>query len=243
MTKVSGAIIAIPILYVFMNKMLLLYKEDKTKFLKLLLVIVLFGIISLPIGLWHPIRNKVLFDQPLGGVLIPGSFQYIGDYSEIQRFFTLSIKETFKEIYCQIPGDYNVMANIIKTSIFGEFSYVDMTASFATLFKMVNTIVIIFTIIAIFMELGKPTKSKEKILLINTCLIFYFVLMLSYIYFNIQYPYSYTMNFRYIVPTVFIGALILLNRIENIKSETVKQIVENTIVIFCMLSIVMFFYI
>lgn len=223
--------------------MLEIYKTNTKDIFKILGYIFLFGIVSLPIGLWHPIRNYIMFNQPLGGVLIPGSSLYIGDFSILQRFIIPSLKETFGQLYCVIPGHHNVIATLIKTSILGEFTYLNLPSAFVTLFKMVNIIIILFTLVATFIEIIKPKKLKEKPLLIHICLIFYFVLIASYIYFNINYPYSCTMNFRYIIPAVFIGALMLFDIINDINKENIESIVVLTSIIFCNLSICMFFLI
>ncbi len=184
-----------------------------------------------------------MFNQPLGGVLIPGQSLYTGDFSVFERFIIPSLEETFGQLYCVIPGHHNVIATLIKTSILGEFTYINLPTVFVTFFKMVNIIIILFTLIATFIEIIKPKKLKEKPLLIRICLIFYFVLIASYIYFNINYPYSCTMNFRYIIPTIFIGTLMLLDIVNDIKKENIESIVVLISIIFCNFSIGMFFMI
>ena len=96
MTKVSGAIMAVPIMYTFIRKIVETYKTEKDKLLRLFGKFLLFGVISLPLGLWHPIRNLVLFSQPIGGVLLPAEGLYVGQYSVFQRFLTISFKENFE---------------------------------------------------------------------------------------------------------------------------------------------------
>ena len=103
MTKVSGAIMAVPIMYTFIRKIFEIHKTEKDKLLRLFGKILLFGVISLPLGLWHPIRNLVLFSQPIGGVLLPADGLYVGQYSLFERFLTISFKEMFGYTYCVIP--------------------------------------------------------------------------------------------------------------------------------------------
>lgn len=243
MAKVSGAVTAIPILYVFFIKILETYKTSKKDILKIYGYIAIFAIISLPIGLWHPIRNYIMFNQPLGGILIPGQALYTGNFSILQRFIIPSFEETFKQLYCVIAGHHNVIATLIKTSILGEFTYLNLPGSYVTFFKMVNIIIILFTLISTFLEIVNIKKLKKKPLLIRICLIFYFALIASYIYFNIKYPYSCTMNFRYIMPSVFIGTLMLFDIINDINNENIEGFAIIMSILFCNLSIGMFFLI
>ena len=117
MTKISGALIALPIIYVFLFK---LYKEmkkskEKNKVLKKYLNrFILFGLISLPIGLWFGMRNFILFQQKLLYVPKPGDKLFVGDYRKIQRFLPYS-KEIFS-LYCSPWEDYNIPIYLLKSS-------------------------------------------------------------------------------------------------------------------------------
>lgn len=240
MSKVSGAIMAIPILFIFIKKIIEVYKNNKKDLMKLFGLFVVFGIISLPIGLWHPIRNKILFNQPIGGVLIPSQSLYVGNYSWIQRFISISFNE-LKATFCTIPGDHNIPAFIIKTSVLGEFSYANI-GYLADIIKSLNIILILISIIAMIWNLKLYKNSKDKTL--DWILgITYIVHMASYIYFNIEYPYLCTMDFRYIVPTLFVGLYCIGRFLEHLnntkKYATLTEIIEYLLVIFCVLSIIM----
>ena len=70
MTKVSGAIMAIPIAMVFIDKFAFTIKREKQNTIKLIAKFLLFGLISLPLGLWHPIRNLILFIQAVYSITL-----------------------------------------------------------------------------------------------------------------------------------------------------------------------------
>ena len=65
MTKVSAALFAVAAAITVIIKFLI---DKNLKFNKVLLYALLFVAVLLPLGLWHPIRNFVFFQQPLGYV-------------------------------------------------------------------------------------------------------------------------------------------------------------------------------
>lgn len=241
MTKVSGAIMAVPIMYTFIRKIFEIHKTEKDKLLRLFGKFLLFGVISLPLGLWHPIRNLMLFNQKIGWVLLPADGLYVGQYSFFERFLTISFKEMFGYTYCVIPGDHNIFSYIVKTSILGEFAYNNSIGIYVALFKIINLIIISTTAICIFILLKKISNNSfvTKILLIT-----FFINIVSYYHFNIQYPYLCTMDFRYIVPTIFTGIVTICVVLDEfIKNDIIKELIEYMVILFCILSFVFFFII
>ena len=237
MSKISGGIMAVPIMVVFIKKIIETKKKNKKELIRLFGLFTLFGIISLPLGLWHPIRNKILFNQPIGGVLIPGDFLYVGNYSFIQRFLKISFKE-LTTTFCVIPGDYNVPAYIIKTSVLGEFNY-DRLFLIANVIKWINVIIVLFSIIALIWQFIF-NKNKDNFtfnLILETTYIIYIV---SYVLFNIKYPYVCTMDFRYIVPTIFVGTYYSCKFFEYFSNKQKFRIFtecsEYLFVVFCCIS-------
>ncbi len=244
MTKISGAIMAVPIMYTFIKKIIEIHRTENNKILLLFGKFMLFGIISLPLGLWHPIRNLILFNQPLGGVLLPSNRLYVGQYSTVQRFLSISFKELFGQVYCVIPDNHNVFAYIVKCSILGEFTYNNNINIYVTFFKFVNLLIILAIVLCTFILIGKYKRKDKNSFIIMILLITFFTNMISYYNFNVQYPYICTMDFRYIVPTIFTGIVtvcMVLN--EYIKNNIIKEIIEYTITLFCILSFVLFFII
>lgn len=244
MTKVSGAIMAVPIMYIFIKKIFEVYKAEKKKLLGLFGKFLLFGAFSLPLGLWHPIRNLVLFSQPIGGVLLPAEGLHVGQYSVFERFLSISFKELFGYTYCTIPGDHNIFSYIVKTSILGEFTYNNSVDVYVTLFKIINLIIISMTIICIFILLKKIKKNNNNSFITEILLITFFMNITSYYHFNIKYPYLCTMDFRYIVPTIFTGIVTICMVLDEfVKNDIIKELIEYMIILFCILSFAFFFII
>ena len=244
MTKVSGAIMAVPIMYTFIKRIFEVYKVEKKNLLRLLGKFLLFGVISLPLGLWQPMRNLIMFNQKIGWVLLPAEGLYVGQYSIFERFLSISFKELFGYTYCAIPGDHNIFSYIIKTSILGEFTYNNGIGVYVSLFKIINLIIISMTIICIFILLKKIKKNNNNSFITEILLITFFINIVSYYNFNIQYPYICTMDFRYIVPTIFTGIVAVCVVLDEfIKNDIIKELIEYMIILFCILSFTFFFII
>ena len=240
MTKISGGIMAIPIIVTFVDKAISKYNE-KGEVNKIINKAGLFACISMPIGLWYSIRNYLLFNQPWAGVVTPIQSLYVGNYSNFSRFFSLSFRELFGNVYSVLPGEYNVLSAIIKTSVLGEFSYNNIDI-IATLLKIVNIVLIILLLYYAFILVGKNKKGNDNYFVIKLLLYTWITNLISYYAFNIAYPYGCTMDFRYLISTILCGILVIFIGIEEFnKNKTMDRIVEIFVSIFSTLSILMFF--
>ena len=80
----------------------------------------------------------------------------------------------------------------------------------ALLLLIVNILIIIKSIISLIKLSGKNNSEEIKMIII-----FYFVEIFMYLYSNFTMPYGCTMDFRYIVPTVFFGMIFIVNKMEE----------------------------
>ena len=236
MTKMNGAVLAVPILYVFIKKLLEELKKKKKNIKSLLLKIFTFGIISLPIGLWYQVRNYMLFGG--NNVPTPNDLYNVSNYSIYERFFSISIK-SLNNIFCLRHGEYNVLSYIIKTSLFGEFSY---DVSFIHIFMIyLNLVLIIISTIFIIKYIFKKDKQKKKNIINNILLVTWVANIVSFYIFNIKYPYSCTMNYRYIIPTAFTGIVLTvfdMNK-NNKKYNTIIDCLIITFIITCAIFVIL----
>jgi hypothetical protein len=226
MSKFSAAVMAIPILFIFINK---LFKNKKYKdyFKKY----ILFGIISLPIGLWYEIRNIILFGS--NSILIPAKEYYIGNYSIVDRFLSIDFGSLSK-ILCVLPGEYNIPSFIIKTSLFGDYLYNG--------YNYINIILLVLNIILIITSLIMLFKNiiriKKGTIINKLFIVIYITYIISFIIFNIMYPYSCTMDFRYILITLIPSISIMIYEIECINNKLLDLIVKIFILLFIVFSII-----
>lgn len=232
LSKISGALIALPISYVFIKKFFVAIKERKDV-VKYILKFAVFGVISLSIGLSYSIRNKVLFDQAIGEVPSPGERVYCGYDSLIKRLNPISIE--WNRLYCNAFEESSITIYITKSSLFGEWRPDNLEEKVLPILLITfNAILITISIIS-FIIITNPLKNRSNVLNILIC--FYFAQMLMYLASNDAMPYGCTMDFRYIVPTAFLGMAFIAEVFQ--KESMASQVAVKTLTyIFVTLSIV-----
>lgn len=231
LTKISGTIIAVPILYIFIDKFWKDYfteKNRKVAIKKYILEYIMFGIIALGIGLSYSIRNLLLFNQSIFYVPKAGQIVYCGNKSLFDRFNIFS--KEWLEVFAYPVGDCNVWAYLIKSSLFGEYHLENINV-ISVAMLILNIAIIIISLVS----LVKIFVTKEKNMELKMIIVFYFTQILMFIYSNITMPYACTMDFRYIVPTILFGMVFI---VEGIKDTKYEKNVSGVIYFFAILSVV-----
>lgn len=223
MAKLSSATVCIPIAGIFIYEFIatLRKKQDALPFWKMVCQYALFLCICAPIGLWFQVYASIRFDQSLGFVFSKLNKKlYTGDHSVWGRFgITFDLNEYFAALYCRpfdsatVPGNYNLINYLIKSSIFGEFHYTqgEGFGAVALVFAYMGMVFLAIGVVWCVVLWWKQRKNEEGIFYKNAPvsskdLLFIGLLVasqiLSEIYFYIQMPYGCTMDFRYIMPLI-----------------------------------------
>lgn len=213
MTKLNVAILAFVAGPVMLYVLWQAVREKKWK--GLFVQYCIFIAVCAPLGLWYSIRNYILFKMPFGYVLnldVYGAETVIDKLggsngsSFFKRFLSLPWKEFLTTPYCNPDKDYSIPLYIVRSSLFGEFQFENMDR-IALQLVFVNFILILLSIAAMIAVVWKGKKLDP--MLRYGCGIWWLVFMISYMMFNIKYPYGCTMDFRYIVPAVITGSIFL----------------------------------
>ena len=240
MTKIDSALIAILIGIVFLVKVIKNRKDIK----KYILYFSIFAIIALPIGLWYPIKNLVKYEMPFTYVqsVELDSPTNISKYSNFERLFTFDFPENFKNINITMEGknqDYNILLTTIKTMIVDEnidYSHDKaLDVSIHSLFYLLIFITILFIVNLIYILVNYKKINNHWILFFLGMLILQSV---SYVIFCFKYPFVFTMNFRYIIPTLISFAV--LTGIASDNNKILFNINRLVLLIFGFFSIIMF---
>ena len=249
MTKVSIGVYALFTGVVMINVLTMKFQEKSFK--DLLLKFGVFGLISFPLGLWYAIRNHIMFNQSISYVpkLSETSDIYCGNYSFFQRFVFPSISNLLSSPYAHPFEDYNYPAYLIKTSVFGEFTF-NQQGFIPTLLLFTNLMLVILSVIA-FIYIIFFSNRNDEIRYILTGL--WILVYISSIKFNLSYPFGCTMDFRYIVPTAILGAIFIGAVYEELMEKsfesqsllsTFKEFYINTtkasVILFSIFSILMY---
>ena len=234
MTKMNGALMAVPILFVFIKELIDIIKNNKSKIKLFFVKMFIFGFISLPIGLWYQIRNLILFSS--NKVPPPGDWLYTGDHSIVSRFLTINFNELTN--FAKMDYDYNVPAFLIKSSLFGEYSY-ENVGVLALNMVFINTLLIVMSIVFIFLYL----KRKKYNTFMNVLFITWIINVVSIIIYNFEYPYACSMDFRFIGFCLLPGILFLGYMAPKIKHRFIVWLMEYSICLFAIMSIIFVFLI
>ena len=249
MTKVSVGVIALFTAVVFVIRLVKTVKTDAKQWKMLMLRYIVFGLISMPLGLWYSVRNYRMFGQPIGYVPDIGGSRsklYTGDRSIAARIFTFSIDNIMKGPYADVFNDYNAPAYYLKSSLFGEYRYevpaiIPAVLLFAALF---------ITFIAVVAVIYQLIHLKNKSIAYYAVPVVSVLMYASVTYFYMKYPYGCSMDYRYMGLLSVMAGAALGRMCENTIEIRFRNIVMNTcklnkyivfmLTVFCLASVIMY---
>ncbi len=206
-TKFSGALVAFFTAAIFLIVLIRKFRDKDA--VRVIYQFTAFAAVCIPLGLWYHIRNLRLFGQALGYVarIPPESSLYVGDISFVERFLTISLPRMLGNVYCNPYDDFNIWEYTVKCALFGEYTFSEKHDVFAVILIISSLLLIVFSLGAMVWLLFFD-RSKNKLAVLSLTAL-WALLMASFVFFNIRYPFGCTMDFRYIVPTVITGAAFL----------------------------------
>lgn len=237
-TKFSGSLIAVFTAAVFL--IVLMRKIREKSAVGVIYQFSAFAVICFPLGLWYHIRNLKLFGQALGHVAQMGrdSALYVGDIPAAERFLAFSLPDMLRNPYCNPFEDFRLWEYTVKCALFGEFTY-------SSKHDIIAVILIVTSLILIVLSLGATVwflifERKKQRLAVLSLISIWALLMLSFVFFNIKYPFGCTMDFRYIVPTVITGAAflgLLSDKLQTVRAGRLLFVLFAVIIaVFCVFS-------
>ena len=177
----------------------------------------------------------IKFNQSIFYVPKAGNSMYCGDRSLWDRFNFFS--KEFAKVFCKPYEDCNIWAYLIKSSLFGEYNIDGINLSIERMLLIINIIIIIISIISLFIILIRQIRKESNSIVINTFIVFYITEMVMFLYGNISMPYGCTMDFRYIVPTIFLGMIFIVTILEK-ENEKYYKSVLSIVTLFSVFSLV-----
>lgn len=177
-----------------------------------------FGAVCLPLGLWYTIRNRLKFRISYRYIYTLSRWNdlYCGDQPLIKRFLSFPIRQMIEPLYCQPYSDYNIWLYIAKCAAFGEFAF-ERSAKMALPLSLSNLLLIALSVLATLYVL---LRGRETHVLARFGLLWLWLIQMgSYLMFNLQYPFGCTMDLRYIVPTIVVGAAYLGIALDRLKEK------------------------
>lgn len=233
MTKTSIIVMAMPLIFVYMKKMIEEAQEEKP-LKSLVLQGIIFSFLCIPLTFAYPIRNSIKFDQPMFGIVEALDNLAIADNSFAGRW--ILNHEIFNNAL--MPNASNVWANlIISTTDFAINS--DVIPVIVTYpIRFISLILIAFSLYAMIRYTPKSENRSSLLILIVTYLSWIF----GYINFNRMMPYSCTIHARYIITAIVIGIIYIGILYKNLQNKAMKIFLLTLSIIFMLLSVLMFSY-
>ena len=206
MAKLSGALAIIPALVAFIYTIIKAH-IDKDEVKHHYIQGTIIAAIAAPIGLWFQIYAKVRFNQPFGFVFSNLTSElYVGNYNFFQRFINIfDFQDMSTAIWGNTFVNYNLPNFLIKSAIFGEYSFL-CADHFAVLALIFNYLFVYTSLVLMIIYIIESKGENFKIKVIAGSLIL--SQLVAQLYFNIKMPYGCTMDFRYIEP-IILGFMIL----------------------------------
>lgn len=169
-SKISGIIIALPVALIFIFAIIKFIKTQGLKpFYKLIIKYGIFLIICVPIALFWPIYQKIAYNQDLFYLWTSLNKNLLVDpsYTYVDRFLSFPIDSYFNNIFVTLWAsdrpyqDYNIYTTMLKSSIFGEFSYGNINTIFASFLSGANFILVVgIMLIGLYEIIDKIVKKK-----------------------------------------------------------------------------------
>lgn len=208
MTKLSIGVFALFTAMIMLNTLFHYLHQNIRSLKEYLLKLVCFCLISFPLGLWYHIRNYIRFHQPFGYVLhIPESEPiFCGDVPFFQRFIKIDIANLLATPYADPWEDINYPVYLLKSSLFGEY-HIAIPLWIPIILIFLNIVLTLCLLWALYCLIR--SDAKYPLLVRSGMISLWFLTVISNIYFNIQYPFGCTMDFRYMFLALITGAFII----------------------------------
>ena len=245
MSKINAVLFAVPIAFVFLYDLIvkIKHKEGVKKFI---LQMCVFAIIVFPLGLWYPIFQKVVYNEPFGYVLYPGN-EYSSNYIDSSffgvfgRYIGFFTSDFFTSPYkrdwgATIPAsydnlDFNIWTGLFKSALFGDrgldewsegpLSIVGKGAYFIQTFWLMAILAFLILLGSKLVALILNRFKKANYAMAALLAIFFLTAYINYLAFCIGFPFTSTMHFRYAPMFIFPFIYVLCAKPSPIKEDDV----------------------
>lgn len=246
LSKLSAGMLAVPVAFVFLYVFVEEWIKNKKFPIESFWQYVIFGIICIPLGLAWAVRCLILFDMPLNYVnhLPEDSWQYVGNYSMIQRFFIPNPVGFISNLaHGRIGYGENMWVQLFRTAALGECDLQEFpfVAKILLMLMVVIAFIIALACFIAFVRVFVFGKENDYSCLSPAIRLFmiimYVVLFGCFVSFCVNYPHQCTMNFRYIVPLVLTPAMSLGMIMEN-KNNLMSKIINICLGAYVVMSVI-----
>ena len=270
MTKKSGAIVALPIAMLFVGRFFQLIKgqnpwtdvnpdksQKKNIITRVCVQFAVFFLIVAPIGLWWYVRNYALFGVPFDFFWNikngPEYEEYLGNIPALTRITDFDpghffYANTYLQYKTNTFQDINPLIALWKSAVSDVWSWTyenNRIKKLSYILLISRTLIVLFGTLCMPLFVAKGVSKEENkndTLLLRVAIVSLFAaLLISYYSFCFQYPYVWTMDYRYIEVIILCDALFLMTFLSRIKKKKVLMIPAILLIAgFCLTSCTFF---
>lgn len=235
--KGTTAIAAFPMAFIFFMG-LLKYKK------KALLQLFIFGMISLPLGMWWYIRNYYLFGVPINYIYRTSTdaIGYLGEIPIWKRVLDFDPRRFgFWNFYIQFEGKFlevNPVIALLKSAVYAQcwFNY----NVYIRIIAYPLIFIWIFLTGCSLYAIPSFFRRRKELRMEVVCIIILFVIQfISYYSFCLEYPFVWTMDIRYAVLLLLAQALFIAEFIETHPKW--KKWINRLVAVFILITVLVFF--
>lgn len=254
LAKLTGGLVAVPIGILMVLKLfgfdgglrddghakVTFFDHIKFFFKKYFLKSALFAVVVVPLGLSFEIKNKIKWDMPLN--YIPPVGENFPDSITLKnRLFDIKTSSVYT--FLTTRGDsfdeYNIPLAMVKTSLFGEYNYSDVSRWMRVLAPTVFVTGIILILIALiataYMMLSKKSRLsfKWKIILFGTWATY----LMAYLYFAFTNRNFSAQDFRYAAICIVCEGIFTGLFVDTVNNKKIKYSVMAIGLVFALASL------
>lgn len=205
MAKLSGVMLVPGIALILMYRFVRCIKSgDKAEIIKTVKNYFLFGVISVPAGIWSPVRNLVKFGLPLNYTPEVGEPLKEAIFGRIFNF------KTATPFTCMVVNndgydEFNIPLAFIKTSLFGEYNFSECSGiSFPAGVIMLILAVVLSAAVLYMMVRVVLAKTDEMVVFLSVYFVFSYVFLINLC---ISIPNFSSQDYRYIAHCIILQAV------------------------------------
>lgn len=240
MAKLSGILLAPAIALVLCVRLWKGIKSsDRSELIRLIKQYVVFGLISVPIGIWSPVRNLIKFGVPLN--FTPKVGESVDNVSLLNRILYPGNEITpFTCLKANGNGydEFNVPLAILKTSLFGEadFSVCTPLSVFMGWVLLIAGALLAAVIFAVALRMLVLWIKRGELSYIF--MVVYIAVSLSFLL-NLCFsiPNFSSEDFRYISHIIIPEAVILCEYMRENNKGFVNKLIKVVTAVFCFSSV------
>lgn len=210
------------------------FREKKYK--EIITQLAVFAVICIPLAMWYPIRNLILFDQPLNYVqkLDESVPIYMGNVPWYDRFLRVPVLDMILNPFFEYQS---IIEHMLKTSLFVEYSLKSRIV-ICSVFAAVNMLTVAAALVSMVYT-GVKGRELNRIMRFGFLWI-WIIFIAAYIEFNISYPFLCTADFRYIPVTVIIGAVYMGYALQLTENKKLRTLAECVMLAFVVCSVLVY---